>query len=249
MHFRLPKPLHGWREFAGEVQIIVVGVLIALGAGQVVEMIHNRSVAAATRAGLRAEFEDDLASMARRRNAESCVERRLDELRSLLAVWAKTGRFQTPQWVANPPISSIRLTRYNLAVSGAALGLLPSEEQYRIGNLASEFQFFAETQHEERQAWGELRELQGGPEVLSTVDRGQIRTALQNASTLDYDARSAVEKGLPLAASYGYRPNFSNLKSSMAVEVRTRNAPEPICLPIDTPRQEAQNRLATPLPL
>lgn len=25
MHFHLPKPLHGWREFAGEVGIIVVG--------------------------------------------------------------------------------------------------------------------------------------------------------------------------------------------------------------------------------
>jgi hypothetical protein len=33
MHFHLPKPLHGWREFAGEVGIIVLGVLIALGAG------------------------------------------------------------------------------------------------------------------------------------------------------------------------------------------------------------------------
>jgi hypothetical protein len=40
VHFRLPKPLHGWREFAGEVGIIVVGVLIALGAEQVVESLH-----------------------------------------------------------------------------------------------------------------------------------------------------------------------------------------------------------------
>ena len=32
MHFHLPKPLHGWREFAGEVGVIVLGVLIALGA-------------------------------------------------------------------------------------------------------------------------------------------------------------------------------------------------------------------------
>ena len=37
MHFHLPKPLHGWREFAGEVGIIVVGVLIALAAEQVVK--------------------------------------------------------------------------------------------------------------------------------------------------------------------------------------------------------------------
>jgi hypothetical protein len=43
MHFHLPKPLHGWREFAGEVGIIVLGVLIALGAEQVVETLHWRS--------------------------------------------------------------------------------------------------------------------------------------------------------------------------------------------------------------
>jgi hypothetical protein len=37
MHFHLPKPLHGWREFVGEVGIIVIGVPIALAAEQVVE--------------------------------------------------------------------------------------------------------------------------------------------------------------------------------------------------------------------
>jgi hypothetical protein len=42
MHFHLPKPLHGWREFAGEVAIIVLGVLIALGAEQAVEWLHWR---------------------------------------------------------------------------------------------------------------------------------------------------------------------------------------------------------------
>ena len=42
MHVRLPKPLHGWREFAGEVGIIVLGVLIALTFGQLVEWVHSR---------------------------------------------------------------------------------------------------------------------------------------------------------------------------------------------------------------
>ena len=31
MHFHLPRPLHGWREFAGEVAIILLGVVIAKG--------------------------------------------------------------------------------------------------------------------------------------------------------------------------------------------------------------------------
>jgi hypothetical protein len=42
MHFHLPKPLHGWRQFLGEVGIIVIGVLVALMAEQVVEALHWR---------------------------------------------------------------------------------------------------------------------------------------------------------------------------------------------------------------
>jgi len=47
MHFHLPKPMHGWREFAGEVGIIVVGVLIALGAEHLIERWHWREKRAA----------------------------------------------------------------------------------------------------------------------------------------------------------------------------------------------------------
>jgi hypothetical protein len=32
MQFHLPKPLRGWRAFVGEVGVIVLGVLVALGA-------------------------------------------------------------------------------------------------------------------------------------------------------------------------------------------------------------------------
>ena len=60
MHFHLPKPLHGWREFAGEVGIIVVGVLIALALEQVVQSIHDRSVADQARDAIRAEVRENL---------------------------------------------------------------------------------------------------------------------------------------------------------------------------------------------
>lgn len=43
MHVHLPKPLHGWREFAGEVGIVVIGVLLALGAEQAIEALHHRA--------------------------------------------------------------------------------------------------------------------------------------------------------------------------------------------------------------
>src|SRR5258708_2499167 len=43
MHFHLPKPLHGWREFTGEVGIIVIGLLIALAVQQGVDAIVRRA--------------------------------------------------------------------------------------------------------------------------------------------------------------------------------------------------------------
>ena len=61
MHFHLPKPLHGWREFFGEVGVIVLGVLIALGAEQVVEGFHWQHEVSSFRAAVRQEADGWLA--------------------------------------------------------------------------------------------------------------------------------------------------------------------------------------------
>jgi hypothetical protein len=41
-----PKPVHNWREFLGEIAVVVVGVLIALSAEQVVEGIARGKIVA-----------------------------------------------------------------------------------------------------------------------------------------------------------------------------------------------------------
>lgn len=80
MHVHLPKPLHGWREFAGEVGIIVLGVLIALSAEQVVETIHTRQRIRETRVALDAELSRNLAAFEWRVSQRRCVRPRVDEL-------------------------------------------------------------------------------------------------------------------------------------------------------------------------
>jgi hypothetical protein len=80
MHFRVPKPLHGWREFAGEVGIIVVGVLIALGAEQVVEMAHWRAEVREFRTAENAELAHNLAAFRYRLIQGNCVARRIEDL-------------------------------------------------------------------------------------------------------------------------------------------------------------------------
>jgi hypothetical protein len=59
MYLHLPKPLHGWRAFAGEVGIIVVGVLIALASEQVVEDLRWHQKVAVVRQSLMQELGND----------------------------------------------------------------------------------------------------------------------------------------------------------------------------------------------
>ena len=64
MHVHLPKPLHGWRAFVGEVGIIVIGVLIALSAEQLIEWVHWQAKVggAETAIGRDLALQSDLAS-------------------------------------------------------------------------------------------------------------------------------------------------------------------------------------------
>jgi hypothetical protein len=84
MHFHLPKPLHGWREFAGEVGIIVVGVLIALGAEQVVEALHWKSEAGRARQSIAGELAGHYSDALEWRMIEPCVAAQLDRLEARL---------------------------------------------------------------------------------------------------------------------------------------------------------------------
>ena len=129
MHFHLPKPLHGWREFSGEVGIIVVGVLIALAAEQVVEQVHDRQVADETRQ--RAARTSASSKPALRGRPSPASTAGWPNCRNPLQ-WEKTGHFATPQWVAQPPELDLALPRYEAAAAAGRLTLLPSAEQYRM---------------------------------------------------------------------------------------------------------------------
>jgi hypothetical protein len=104
MHFHLPTPLHGWREFAGEVGIIVIGVLIALGAEQMVESWQWRGQAAEARTALRAEIgRDNLPQAYTRLAIAPCLKAKLDKLDAALAAHVERRNFVDLAQAYRPP--------------------------------------------------------------------------------------------------------------------------------------------------
>jgi len=95
MHVHLPKPLHGWREFFGEVGIIVLGVLIALGFGQIVEQWQWHRDVETARHAIADELVESAEQGAERLAIEDCLRGRIGELSARL----NTTR---GQWTADP---------------------------------------------------------------------------------------------------------------------------------------------------
>ena len=132
MHFHLPKPLHGWRAFAGEVGIIMLGVLLALGAEQVVETMHQRSEVDQLRQSLRAELADGRARWEIMRAADRCTPKRLDVLNHWLATAPPNA---TLQHAFPLYLFSMHSSAWDIAKSNPAIDQLPLRERLTYASL------------------------------------------------------------------------------------------------------------------
>src|SRR4029079_19815439 len=85
--FRLTRlePPHGWNAVAWEMEIVTLGVLIALGAKEIVDGIHDRREVGQLRSALRAELADDRARWEHMRASDPCTLQRLDAIDRWLA--------------------------------------------------------------------------------------------------------------------------------------------------------------------
>lgn len=95
MHVHIPKAFHGWREFAKEVGIIVLGVLIALAGEQVVEGYHQREAATSASEAINAELLYAAFSAGERIALDTCMRNRIAHLGGKLAT-------SGDQWTGDP---------------------------------------------------------------------------------------------------------------------------------------------------
>jgi hypothetical protein len=136
MHFHLPKPLHGWREFTGEVGIIVIGVLIALGAEQLVDSWHWHEKVGVVRQSIMGELANDRGRWQENMQSSRCALRYLDQLDR----WAQQGGTAPPppaatRFVQQNQFLWMHSANWNLATSSQTLDHFPLDEQLDFAAL------------------------------------------------------------------------------------------------------------------
>lgn len=233
---RPQHPIHGWREFLKEVGIIVLGVLIALGAEQAVGNVHEHTESADTRRSVRSEIGADLFLLTIRAASQGCIDRRLDDIGTILARAGDGVPQPHPTWVSRPEFWSLSSSNWQAATGAGRAALLPEVEQRKLGLYYNIFEFLDREQEREQAAWAQLRGLEDWQGPLTPPARFGFAMALQQARYSAYRIRAKIVPTLAAARAAG-----------IAIPVRNVIHSTSICLPITTPRAEAERIDHAPL--
>ena len=225
MHFHMPKPLHGWREFAGEVGIIVIGVLIALAAEQVVETLHWRSEIADAERALNREVAYNLGAIAKRREEGPCIDRRLQEIRDRLTAGSYGTAAALRQSIGQPQLWRPRSNVWQAAMAGQVAEHMPLATRISYAQLYDGFQWYSQKASDETDAWSVLGELDD-PGRLIPEDLAAVRQARSRAQV----AANKLDANLPgivaAAGRLGIKP------ASMSATPLTAESIEALCRPL-----------------
>jgi hypothetical protein len=152
VHFHLPKPLHGWRAFVGEVGIIVVGVLIALAAEQVVESWRWKADVAQARESLGQQLAYSKFDSLERLKNSRCIERKLDRLDDLITASARPK-------VVKVDLAPLRLwgtSSWDSATASGAVAHMRSDERGLYADLFTFTAVLGELNRKEDDLIGEV---------------------------------------------------------------------------------------------
>jgi len=206
MHFHLPKPLHGWRAFVGEVGIIVVGVLIALGAEQAVERLHWHDQVAAGREELRQDYITILALAGEREGEDKCIRSRLLTLRDLLN--SHGDHLPAIGHVGSPPARSWYPASWDSLVASDVSTHMSHQDLLAFGGVAQQARQAEETANREIEDWATIYTMVGPARQLEQGEAAQLRRAIADAAyqlnvmrlVAPQVTRSIIETGLLTSA-------------------------------------------------
>ena len=186
MHLHLPKPLHGWREFLGEVGIIVIGVGIALGAEQMVSTWHWQREVSDSDRRISRDLGEDLVNAYERLAINTCLQPRLAELRDELlkdqANWPGS-RANFAKDLYNPGFPSVYRTpnrtwsraAWETASNGETLGHFGAERVTQFANLFDAASTLERGQAEEAETAASLGDLAFPGPISATERRANLK--------------------------------------------------------------------------
>jgi hypothetical protein len=183
MRWRSIRPVHGWPELVQQILIVVAGVLIALGAQQMVDDWQWRREVREFRAALDNELGYNLGAYRARLEQSGCIQRRLDQLSTWMGHVEDGEQLRLVSPIARPMMLAARTSVWESRTPEAAshLGL---ENRLIYAKLYDSVALYATQRGDERAVWNELMDFEGA-EDLDRSDVMRLRGLIERGRFLE----------------------------------------------------------------
>jgi hypothetical protein len=182
MHVHLPKPLHGWREFIGEVGIIVLGVVIAISIEQLVEAMHWRAEVRNARSALGEDIGRSNRAFAFRVAAHDCIAARIAILTQIIERTAKRQPVPLLGQVMPDIGNGLPNNAWETSRSSQTLPHFDRTSLRLYGAYFLQVGNVGRFMEREAADWGILSVLEGDPGRLGPLDIAGMRVAIKHAT-------------------------------------------------------------------
>jgi hypothetical protein len=187
MDVRKPKPIHGWKEFLGEIGVIVVGISIALIGEQVVEALHWREQVKSAHDALANDMTRVVGFAAEREAFSGCIDQHLNRWSDMIEDGARTGRLPAQGAVHRAPRRLWHLNSWDGLVSAGIGPHLPRKELLAVSLLAYDLNAMSAAETDEDVQWTRLYTMVGPGRPVEAGEMVELRGALSRARA---DAKS-----------------------------------------------------------
>ena len=193
-----PKGIHGWGDFLREIVIIVIGVAIALAAGEAVDDWNWRQEVATVEDSLDDELAATLFAARERIKIADCQRRTLDRLDQI------ADQARGTLVIRHTPVSRNRVwgsSAWEAAVASGAVAHMAHDERNAYSTLFSFVRLFRELNLRQEELWARIAAYRR-PRILTDESRARfVETVSELRSltgTMNRAAAQFVEAAKPL---------------------------------------------------
>lgn len=224
-------------KFIREVGSVVLGVLIALGIGEVAELVRWQVRVAYSKAAIHAELARVAGVLDERAMIQPCLDRRLEELGRLVRAARENNRLPAVGEIGRPPSRPVGTAAWDDAAGSGTL--LHFDAGTRAG-LSINYPIIADYTgllREERDLWAALSVLENAPgrvsddmitEVSLTIAR--LRASSRLNGLVARQTRDAIFNGAVIAPSYVLLLDREGSRAEVASALRSRSTCKPLAI-------------------
>jgi hypothetical protein len=196
-------------KFAREVGSVVLGVLIALGIGEVAEAARWKVRISSSMAAMRAELGGNRYNLVERRAYQDCVEKRLTDIGQVLQAARRTGILPDVREVGRPGLRLNESAAFEVAKSEGILLHMRRKQARDLSGAYGGIEAYRAMADEEQSSWRPLQLLQGAPGPISDDLLTDLLQAWASASDHSFLMGLIVQQQDDLLGRLGFAVEYN----------------------------------------